>query len=101
MSADDNVVDFAQKKLEASPHTQGPAICLGCRHEWHVVVPVGVDSFECPKCHLMKGVHKYLVMPEDGAVWVCNCGNKYFVITGKLNAMCPNCGEHQRIDPLC
>lgn len=94
-----DVIDFTKEKLERSPHIAGSAICLGCRHEWAVVAECGAIGFECPNCGLEKGVHKYLCRPENGTVWTCGCGNFYMLLTDKLNALCPNCGAFQRINP--
>lgn len=71
-----SVIDFAAKKLEREPHSEGWRICLGCRHEWRGVAPLGVNSsLECPECGLAKGVTKNLYGEEDGdAVFLCNCG---------------------------
>lgn len=94
---DDNVVDFAERKLQNEPHTNGEIVCLACKHTWIGVAPVGTLGFECPSCGLHKGVHQYLIGPEDGLHWACGCGNVLFIITTRKNAMCSNCGQMQNL----
>ena len=63
------IVDFAAKRAAAlaaaeeakdGPHWQGRCVCLGCRHEWEGVGPMGVSTgLECPACRLFKGVVKH------------------------------------------
>ena len=86
-----NVIDFAQKKLENSPHLTGNAVCMACLHEWAVVCPLGVYEFECPKCGCLKGVPKTYIAPK-GEVWVCKCGNAFMYIKSGGRVMCANCG---------
>lgn len=91
------VIDFQQKKLESGTHLSGPVRCLSCKHEWTAVVAVGTISIECPSCGLMRGTHTEIVMPENGIVWQCSCGNNLFVISSAANAICIGCGNLQRI----
>lgn len=91
------VVDFASKKLEQGPHIAGKLHCLSCKHEWEAIAPVGTTAFECPICGLMRGTHKYLIGADDGITWACHCGNKLFIISTRLNAICISCGTHQSI----
>ena len=95
-----DVIDLDSKRNENRPHTSGPVVCLACRHRWIAVCPVGTIGLECPECRLLRGVHEYQVMPENGIIWACGCGNNLFFVTAKGNALCPNCGQHQRI-PEC
>jgi hypothetical protein len=72
------------------PHTEGPAVCLQCKHEWHCVAPTGTMAFECPECGTMKGVFQGICMPDD--VYECECGCSYCFIAGTGSVMCVNCG---------
>ncbi len=87
MSADIHGLD------EARPHTRGPAKCLGCEHTWQAVIPVGVDTVECPECHLEKGVRYGVVYPTP--FWECGCGSSYFCINDRLEPVCVLCGLAQ------
>lgn len=71
-----SVIDFAAAKAEREPHSAGVRVCLGCRHEWVGVAPLGMnDGMECPSCHLPKGVTKNLYAGEPGDLtFTCNCG---------------------------
>lgn len=88
-----DVVDFAAKKLEQSPHSSGEAICLDCKHKWVAVAPTGVQWMECPKCSLVRGRFVYQHSREEPH-WTCNCGNDLFHAT-KDGMYCPNCGDWQ------
>jgi hypothetical protein len=90
MSADIHSLD------EARPHTYGKARCLGCGHEWEAVVPAGVAEFECPGCHLEKGVRVGLVYPTP--FWECGCGSSHFCINDRLQPVCVLCGLTQVFD---
>lgn len=69
-----NVVQFS--KPEKDPHGVGNAICIGCKHEWIAVAPVGMTRFECPECHTIKGTWKFEFAPAVGALMrICSCGN--------------------------
>jgi hypothetical protein len=71
-----SVVDFAQAKAEREPHSAGTRVCLGCRHEWVGVAPLGENTgLECPSCGMPKGVTKYLYGADVGdSEFRCNCG---------------------------
>lgn len=81
---------------DAKPHTTGLARCLSCGYEWEAVVPAGVDTFDCPDCHLEKGVRVGLVYPTP--FWECDCGSSYFSIPESLRPVCVLCGETQLFD---
>lgn len=71
----DKVIDFAQARLERSPHWSGPARCVACRHDWVAVAPAGEDWLECPACGLMKGRARHPFAAAEGdRQLVCNCG---------------------------
>lgn len=85
-----NVVAFPDRG--GGPHIEGPVRCVGCRHEWHAVAPVGVfNDLECPSCGAHKGIRLGTIEP-DGDVWVCNCGCSYFALGRTGAPMCINCG---------
>ena len=87
-----SVVEFPQK---TEPHGQGPARCIGCRHNWQAVAPVGTVELECPECHTMKGRFLNIFGTyEDEPVWTCKCGNDLFRITA-TKTLCINCGVIQ------
>jgi Zn finger protein HypA/HybF involved in hydrogenase expression len=88
------IIDFAKAKLERDPHTSGEAICLHCRHTWQAVAPVAVFDLECPECRTMQGVWNYHLMPANGDVFVCNCGNNLFILQSNGRKMCPACGTY-------
>lgn len=86
----DRVVAFPKKP---APHLSGTVRCIGCKHEWEAVSPVGVyDELECPSCGAFKGVRTSTIAPEDGEVWQCNCGNQLFFLTPTGAPLCANCG---------
>ena len=70
------VISLAKAREEREPHWAGKCICLGCRHEWVGVGPVGVTTgLQCPECDLPKGVTKNLFGSDEGdPTLVCNCG---------------------------
>lgn len=72
---------------------RGPVKCLHCEHEWEAVSPPGVQSFECPRCHLFKAVRMSLVDPGC-ARWECHCGNQLFYVTHS-GYTCACCGRDQ------
>jgi hypothetical protein len=79
------------------PHVTGPAICLGCKHKWIAVrlskEEAWDESFECPECHLFKGVPEGLFSPSVGSTrFVCPCGCDIFFVL-KDWYMCRNCGS--------
>lgn len=80
--------------VEETPHLQGPAVCLACKHEWQSVSPVGVVKLECPACGTERGVYATPV-EQAGDHWVCVCSNHYFAIT-RQGVYCPSCGKWQK-----
>lgn len=71
-----SVVSLAAKREERGPHWEGKCVCLGCRHEWHGVGPMGSTvCLECPSCGLPKGVVKNLFGARVGDIELrCDCG---------------------------
>lgn len=93
------VVSLAAAREERTPHWQGQAICLGCRHIWEASAPVGVnDSLECPACNLTKGAVRNLWAAPDGALELqCNCGSHVLTAykrasDGLMVVRCIGCG---------
>ena len=76
-------------------HVQGPARCLCCGHQWHLVAPVGTAEFECPACGLMKGRLVQLVYRLEQPHRVCRCGNDLFHVTPE-GPYCPTCCAWQK-----
>lgn len=73
----------------------GEVLCVECKHRWIAEAPTGVEWFECPQCHLMKGKFFYAIKNNTESHWACNCGNDLFYITPD-RIYCPKCGETQR-----
>lgn len=89
-----DVIEFRSGTKAEGPHLQGKCRCLACGHEWQGVSPVGtVDGLECPSCHLQKGTHVGLAVPEYG--WHCHCGNSLFYVSTD-GYLCVYCGTWQR-----
>ena len=95
-----NVISLAKAREEREPHWAGSCICLGCRHEWTGVGPVGVTvCLDCPSCGLSKGVLKYLFGAQEGdLVFECSCGCEAMTIykrRGRFYTKCMACGTDQ------
>jgi len=41
-------INLIKYKEANTPHLDGQAICLACKHKWVTVAPVGVIWLECP-----------------------------------------------------
>ena len=94
------VVSLAAAREERTPHWAGKCVCLGCRHEWEGVGPVGtVEGLQCPSCDLPKGVIKFPFGPAEGdAVLQCNCGCEALSAVrrkGRMWIFCMACGTDQ------
>lgn len=95
------VISFAAAKAEREPHSSGYRVCLGCRHEWVGVSPLGLnEGLECPSCHLPKGVTKHLYGADEGdAVFRCSCGCEALTAIARIDRpvdfMCMACGLDQ------
>lgn len=81
-------------------HWEGPAVCLGCRHEWVAVAPEGTSSnLRCPSCDLPKGTAKFPFGASTGdTVLVCHCGSEALTAYqhgGRLYVRCMACGTDQ------
>lgn len=94
-----SVVDFEAKRKEAedratqtTPHLQGRARCLACKHEWEAVAPCGVTEMECPQCACLQGRWRNYIMPPDGTpIWTCDCGNDLHFVS-PTGIWCGACG---------
>lgn len=92
------VVPFERPEKE-EPHLAGEALCIGCRHEWAAVAPVGTWQLECPSCCTWKGVFRYPVGADVGdLLFVCNCGCEAltaYMHHGRFRLKCMSCGTEQ------
>lgn len=87
------VISFAERKEALEPH-RGKAKCIGCRHEWEAVAPVGTDTLDCPGCDLPKGKFIYEIIRGE-KMWECKCGNDLFRIHQDIGVYCINCAAPQ------
>jgi hypothetical protein len=89
--SDSKIVSLADARADRSPHLSGRAECIGCRHSWEAVAPLGTVQLECPACGLPKGAWACEVVRDD-QVWECNCGGQLFRIAKHCGPYCANCG---------
>jgi hypothetical protein len=93
------IISLAQAREERAPHLAGEALCIGCRHEWVAVAPVGVWQLECPSCGADKGIFKFPVgASSDDLVFTCNCGCEALTAYcqhGNFHLKCMSCGINQ------
>lgn len=92
------VISFAEAKAGRERTWEGKAHCVGCRHEWEAVAPLGTMWLECPECHLPKGTPKYAFGAADGdALLTCTpCGGEALTAykrAGRFYVMCMACGN--------
>lgn len=92
-----NVVDFRAAREEREPHWQGTVKCLGCKHEWQGVAPLGTLIVDCPSCGLPKGHPKHPFGPRPGdAVYACTtCESEAMTLYkrgGRMRVICMGCG---------
>ena len=89
-----NVISLDDRRLENSPHASGPAVCMGCGHEWQAVIPIPIPAvLECPSCGLEKGTPAGLCEPKGGMVLACGeCDNQRFLVTPN-GPFCEMCGH--------
>lgn len=93
-----SVISLAGEREKRSPHWSGCCICLGCKHEWVSVAPIGVMFVDCPSCGLPKGHPKHPFGASEGdSLFQCDCGSEaltaYFR-KGELRLMCMACGKN-------
>ena len=93
------IVSLAQVREENAPHLGGEALCIGCRHTWVAVAPVGVWQLECPSCGADKGIFRYPVGAGAGdSYFRCTCGCEALTAyyhAGRFNLKCMSCGNEQ------
>ena len=91
-----DVVEFRKRE---DPHLAGEAFCIGCRHEWLSVAPVGVWQLECPSCGSMNGIRHYPVGASEGdSQFSCSCGCEAltaYLHHGRFYLKCMSCGIDQ------
>jgi DNA-directed RNA polymerase subunit RPC12/RpoP len=99
----DNVVDFAQAKLEASPHKTGQVKCGACKHTWVCVVPAETpEGFECPSCGTMRGLwnHGFDIASGDASYRCGSCEHDGWILavkpSGHQYIVCKSCGNIDR-----
>lgn len=93
------VISLADERVARQPHWEGPCVCLGCRHEWHGVAPVGEMFVDCPSCGLPKGHPKHPFGAQQGdTVFECSCGSEALTAykrKGRFYMLCMACGTNQ------
>lgn len=93
------VISFAEAKAEREPHLAGEALCIGCRHKWACVAPVGTWQLECPTCGAMKGIFRYPIGAQEGDLgFACSCGCEAltaYMHQGHFRLKCMSCGIDQ------
>lgn len=69
------VISLAAAREERTPHWAGICVCIGCRHEFAGIGPIGQEWIECEACHEPKAHAKH---PFAGAIgdtaYQCKCG---------------------------
>ncbi len=92
-----NVVPLARKEDSEEQWRQGPAVCLGCKHEWVLVSQVNgqTDGFKCPSCDMDKGAIRGLHIYRSEDHFECKCGSLLFSMT-RQRVYCPNCGLNHK-----
>lgn len=97
--SDGKVVDLAAARLARTPHTSGPCVCLGCKHEWVGVAPSGTIAVECPACGTEKGVRAGTVFVDEPH-WNCRgCDNNYLRVVA-AGIYCPLCATAWNWDQI-
>lgn len=85
------IIDFRTgKKIKSDPHITGECHCIGYKHEWEGVAPVGTYQLQCPKCSSYKGQFLHMVVKKD-TLLTCCCGNDLLHVNQE-GIYCPNCG---------
>jgi hypothetical protein len=90
------VLKFKPPERE-EPHLSGEAVCIGCKHQWVAVAPLGTWQLECPSCGSMKGIFRLPVGAERGKdlEFACTCGCvalTAYMRHGKFWLGCMSCG---------
>lgn len=102
----DNVINFAEKKIQSQSHLTVHAVCMQCRHKWVAVAPIGTYVYECPSCHVMKGVAEGFVKSEHPSYTCHVCTSQLFSVPWRLNEskphlLCANCGTDFPWEEVC
>ena len=87
------IIEFNRKE-EKTPHCAGDAVCIGCKHKFVAVVPVGEVGFSCPECESNRAIFVNPVAPD--VAWACGCGSLLFFVT-QDGCMCRECGKYADI----
>lgn len=88
-----DLVEF-KKKGPQPGYLAGPYICLGCKHRWEAVRPIGASlHLECPECHV------FMTAPvgpieRAGQHWHCDCDRdaNVFAYSSEWGMYCILCG---------
>lgn len=91
-----DVISLDQARTAREPHRTGRCKCLNpeCGHEWQAVIPDTMQTpFECPKCHLMRGVWNCIFDAGSGQQrYTCNwCNSEHFTVR-RTDVICVGCG---------
>lgn len=82
---------------QAGGWASGDAVCIGCKHQWVQVAPVGSRWLECPECTSNKGIFKQPFGADNGdSVFICSyCDAEALTAYyhgGLFCLRCMNCG---------
>ncbi len=102
------VVSLLRVKEDRTPHAQGSARCISCKHTWQAVAPLGTMTLQCPSCNEMKGLWTHTFGPEPGKtqVYTCVvCESTHMTAYRKIGDdttrfMCVGCGSSQSMESL-
>lgn len=84
--------------IDGEQRLKGPAVCMGCGHEWVNITEIGPNSYACPSCSVERGVWKTFVYTELGATrrmcseCECELFSIYATKGGKTDVRCSGCG---------
>jgi hypothetical protein len=94
-----SVVQFKPREPKEPPHMAGEAICIGCRHTWAAVAPVGTWQLECPSCGSGNGIWRYPTGAHEGDLgFKCLCGCEALTAykrRGRFYLRCMACADDQ------
>ncbi len=98
-----DVVSLSAHREARTPHGEGMARCLDCRHEWRAVAPVGTAQLDCPACHGHRAFWKHPYGPVEGdKSFACShCGAEHFYAVkraGLISLKCAGCGVDHTMD---
>jgi ribosomal protein S27E len=92
------VISLTKAREERQPHIAGVFVCVGCRHEWIGIAPLGVRWHECPACSLPKATVKHPFAADEGDLELrcVECGGETLTAykrNGKFWVRCMGCGN--------